>query len=324
MSRDYSLEFPRAHGEPLGRAKFRVQPEDFYVDEDLGFTCDGAGEHVYLHIEKRGDNTEWLARSIARLAGVETRDVGYCGLKDRHAVTRQWFSVYFPKGDEPDWQALNSGSVTLLAVERHRQKLRRGQHKSNRFVIVLREVQADRDVLEGRLHTIARQGVPNYFGEQRFGIEGGNLEAANRMLVEGIKVKNRHKRSLYLSSARSYLFNQVVAARIAQACWRTPLPGDVLVDDAPTGPLWGRGRALTGDEALALEEQALAPWAQWLEPLEFTGLKQDRRSLVSAPQGLSWEWMGDDLQLAFALGVGAYATAVLRELLELQNQPIML
>ncbi|MCP8898983.1 tRNA pseudouridine(13) synthase TruD [Gilvimarinus xylanilyticus] len=324
MSSDYSLVFPRAHGEPLGHAKFRAQPEDFYVDEDLGFTCDGAGEHVYLHIEKRGDNTEWLARNIARLAGVETRDVGYCGLKDRHAVTRQWFSVYFPKGDEPDWQALNSESVTLLAVERHRQKLRRGQHKSNRFVIVLREVQAQRDALEQRLQTVARQGVPNYFGEQRFGIDGGNLAAANRMLIEGIKVKNRHKRSLYLSSARSYLFNQVLAARIDQGCWRTPLPGDVLVDGAPTGPLWGRGRALSDDKALALEEQALAPWKPWLEPLEFTGLKQDRRALVSLPQQLSWQWLGDDLQLAFALGVGAYATAVLRELLELQTEPIML
>ncbi|WP_020210930.1 tRNA pseudouridine(13) synthase TruD [Gilvimarinus chinensis] len=316
MTTTYSLEFPRAHGEPLGKAGFREQLEDFYVNEDLGFTCDGSGEHVYLHVEKRGDNTEWLARSIARLAGVEPRDVGYCGLKDRHGVTRQWFSVYFPKGDEPDWQALNSETVTLLEATRHKQKLRRGQHRSNGFVIVLRNLSADKTAVDARLQLIAAQGVPNYFGEQRFGIGGGNLEAANRMLVEGIKVKNRHKRSLYLSSARSYLFNQVLAKRIEQGLWRTSIEGDIEEGGCVTGPLWGRGRLATSAEAKALEETVLAPWQHWLEPLEFTGLKQERRALVNMPEALNWHWQGEHLQLSFSLGVGAYATSLLRELIE--------
>ncbi|UTF60137.1 tRNA pseudouridine(13) synthase TruD [Gilvimarinus sp. DA14] len=311
----YSLDFPRAHGDPLGEAGFREQLEDFYVNEDLGFTCDGSGEHVYLQVEKRGDNTEWLARTIARLAGVEPRDVGYCGLKDRHGVTRQWFSVYFPKGDEPDWQALNSESVTLLQVCRHRQKLRRGQHRSNCFVILLRNFTADKAAVEARLQRIARHGVPNYFGVQRFGIDGGNLEAANRMLVDGIKVKNRHKRSLYLSAARSYLFNQVLAKRIEMNIWHSEIDGDIKLDNIITGPLWGRGRLATTAEAGALEEAALRPWQHWLEPLEFTGLKQERRLLISQPQALNWDWQGQHLQLAFSLGVGAYATSLLRELI---------
>lgn len=182
------------------------------------------------------------ARQIARLAGVETRDVGYCGLKDRHALTRQWFSVYLPKGPEPDWSELNSDSVQVIEISRHRQKLRRGQHRANQFVLWLRDVSGDRGAVEQRLKCAAGQGVPNYFGEQRFGIDAGNLQAAERMLVAGSKIKNRSKKSMVLSAARAWLFNQVLAARVEQGLWQQPLEGDVLIDGLPTGPLWGRGR----------------------------------------------------------------------------------
>jgi tRNA pseudouridine13 synthase len=316
---DFALDFPRAYGELLGEAGFRTVNADFKVVEALGFTPAGEGEHVYLEIEKDGDNTAWVARQIAALAGVETRDIGYCGLKDRHAITRQWFSVYLPKGPDPDWQALQTDTVRLLTHTRHKQKLRRGQHVCNRFSIVLRQVTASKPQLEQRLTKLAKHGVPNYFGPQRFGIAGGNLALAQRILVEQAKIKNRPKRQMAISAARSYLFNQVLAERIRQNCWRDLLAGELPLEVAgqalPSGPLWGRGRPLNTGAAQALEAQVLAQWQHWCEPLEFTGLKQDRRALVSPLQALTWHWQERDLRLEFALGVGCYATSVIAELL---------
>lgn len=311
---EFSLNFPCAFGGPAAEAQLRRSNSDFVVFEDLGFDLSGEGEHVYLHLQKSGDNTEWLARQIARLAGVETRDVGYCGLKDRHALTRQWFSVYWPKCAEPDWSELNSDTVQVIEISRHRQKLRRGQHRANQFVLWLRDVIGDRAQLEQRLQCIAEQGVPNYFGEQRFGIDAGNLHAAERMLVAGSKIKNRSKKAMVLSAARSWLFNQVLAARVEQGLWQQVLEGDVLIDELPTGPLWGRGRLATSGAAEKLESDVLSHWQHWCEPLEFTGLKQDRRVLVSNVSQLQWQWQREDLRLHFELPVGAYATAVIREL----------
>tara|TARA_R110000850_G_scaffold8990_21_gene33136 strand:- start:1446 stop:2438 length:993 start_codon:yes stop_codon:yes gene_type:complete len=316
---EFAINFPRAHGDLLGEAGFRTENADFLVTEELGFSPSGEGEHVYLYIEKDGDNTAWIARQIAALAGIETRDIGYCGLKDRHAITRQWFSVYLPKGPEPDWQALRTDTIRVLEVARHRQKLRRGQHLCNRFSILLRGVTADVAALEPRLTDIATHGVPNYFGPQRFGIDGGNLVLAQRLLVDQVRIKNRPKRSMALSAARSYLFNQVLAERVKRDCWRELMPDESPIEIGgealPSGPLWGRGRPQVTGAALALEEQVLAPWQHWCEPLEFTGVNQDRRALVSKAQGLSWQWQGDDLRLDFALGVGCYATSVIAELL---------
>lgn len=343
---DYSLDFPRAFGGPVAMADLRLSNSDFKVWEQLGFEPSGSGEHVFLHIEKSGDNTEWLARQIARLAGVESRDVGYCGLKDRHAITSQWFSVYLPKGSEPDWTLLNSESVRLLAHTRHQQKLRRGQHQANRFEIWLRnlsplnenltntdactidastqaghsnaELTAElaTNTIERILAVIASEGVPNYFGEQRFGIDAGNLDAAERMLVQQKPIKNRSKKSITLSAARSWLFNQVLSLRVSDGNWCEAMPGDVLEAGLPTGPMWGRGRLASTEQALALETEVLSPWHSWCEPMEFTGLKQERRQLVSKVTNLQWQWQQGDLQLAFDLGVGAYATAVIREIIQ--------
>lgn len=313
---DYSLSWAYAYGKPAVSADFRSVPEDFFVDEQLDFEFSGGGEHVVLHIQKRGDNTDWLARQIARLADVAPADVGYCGLKDRHAVTRQWFSVYLPKGEEPDWQQLNSESVQLLAVTRHCRKLRRGSHLGNRFKLVLRHLDGDIDGLLQRLPLIAEQGVPNYFGEQRFGRGAGNLELANRLLVDGVKIKNRQKRTMAMSAARSYLFNAVLSRRVADGVWNNPLEGD---PEAASGPMWGRGRPLSQGACLALEKQVLAPLADWRDGMEHVGLKQERRALQLIPQNLQWELRGDQLQLVFALPPGTYATAVLRELCLLRD-----
>ncbi|MBU3070257.1 tRNA pseudouridine(13) synthase TruD [Aestuariicella sp. G3-2] len=321
----YSLDWAYAYGEPAVAGLFRRSHEDFQVVENLGFDLTGQGEHVYLHIEKQGENTPWLARQIARLAGVQNNDVGYAGLKDRHAVTRQWFSVYFPKGTEPDWSELETDTIQLLNVTRHSQKLRRGAHKSNHFVIRLHELEGDVSRLSERLQTVIADGVPNYFGLQRFGHDGNNLKEANRILVEGGRIGNRQKRGMMLSAARSYLFNQVLSARIHAGNWNTSLAGDVATDaETPaTGPLWGRGRPLVSDECLALEEGVLSQPEGWCDALEHVGLSQERRSLLLKPEGFEFSINGSTLEVSFSLPPGTYATAVLREIALLKESNML-
>ncbi len=319
----FDLDFPYAHGGPLSSARFRTTPEDFIVDEQLGFEPEAAGEHVYLHIRKRGTNTEWLAAQIARFAGASPRDVGYCGLKDRHAVTSQWFSVYLPKTPEPDWDGLTGAvdeGVELLNVSRGVRKLRRGQHACNRFRILVRQVQGDQPALEQRLQVIQHQGVPNYYGEQRFGHQGQNLALAQSWLVDGRPIRARAQKSRAMSSARSYLFNRVLAERVNARVWNQTVPGDVLSDAGlPTAPLWGRGRSQAQDAAAQLETNALKGMSGWMNGLEHCGLKQERRALVLKPANMSWRGADDWLELAFDLPPGQFATALLRELFVLEN-----
>jgi len=316
---DFPLNWAFAYGEPNVTGLFRSSPEDFYVDENLGFEPEGTGEHVLLHVQKRGDNTAWLAKQIARLAGVKPSDVGYCGLKDRHAVTRQWFSIYFPKGEEPDWSQLNQGGTEVLEVSRHVRKLRPGSHQSNRFRITLRELEGDIDDLSQRLSRLSKEGVPNYFGEQRFGIEGNNLTLAQEILVDGRKIGNRQRRGMALSAARSYVFNSVLSERVCQSNWFTPVAGDVLVDERPTGPMWGRGRSPAAEESLSIEQAALADLGGWCDGMEHVGLSQERRPLCLKPAHMTWQLQDDSLVVEFELPPGSYATAVLRELCKLQN-----
>lgn len=315
---EFSLDFPRAYGALSATAIFRALPEDFQVDEDLGYSPSGSGEHVFLHVYKRGENTAWVAEKIAELAGVNVMDVGYCGRKDRHAVTAQWFSVYLPKAPEPDWTLLNSESIQLLSVSRHQHKLRRGEHQQNSFVIRLRNVQTDsRELLQQKIESIFAHGVPNYFGEQRFGIGGNNLNEADAILVGGKRYRDKQKRGLMLSAARSYLFNQVLAARVLSNNWTSLLDGDV--SSQPSGPLWGRGRPLVSSVLLELEQGALLPWAAWCDGLEHAGLSQERRSLQLIPRNAAYKWINDDLVVQFSLDAGEFATAILREVAELQQ-----
>jgi tRNA pseudouridine13 synthase len=317
----YTLDTPFAHGGPLGRAAFRQQPEDFIVQEELGFAPEGDGEHHYLHLQKRGVNTDWVAQKIARLAGVKPADVGFCGLKDRHGVADQWFSVYLPKGNVPDWHKLEEdAAIKVLSLSKGRRKLRRGQHASNRFVILLRNVSGtSENELQERLLAISKSGVPNYFGEQRFGRNGSNLVSAKRWLEDGVPLNKMSGKSMIMSAARSHLFNCVVAERVRQANWNTEIPGDVLLEGTPTGPLWGRGRSRASDEALVLEQNALAEYSSWLNGLEHCGLSQERRSIVLSPVKLDWALEGQNLRLSLDLLPGEFATAVLREVLQLDN-----
>lgn len=331
-------DLPRAHGEPSARARWRVAPEDFAVEEILGFEPLGTGQHVLLQLRKRGANTVWVAGQLACLAGVPSVAVGYSGLKDRDAVTTQWFSVDLAGRPEPDWGQIAPGAVEVLVAQRHDRKLRRGSHRANRFVLVLRDVTGERAALEERLGVLRGRGFPNYFGEQRFGRDGSNPGRARAMLGGHLRVRDRAERGLYLSAARSVLFNRVLAARVGGRTWDRPLPGEVLMLDGrhsrflaeeltpdlmeragrgevhPTGPLWGRGEPELRGEARRIEEEALAGCGEWCRGLEGAGLEADRRALRARAHNLAWCWTGEDaLELVFTLTRGVYATALLRE-----------
>lgn len=330
-------DLPFAYGGPPLSARLREAPEDFQVEEILGYEPDGAGEHVMLWVQKRGINTDWLARELAKYAEVPPLAVGYAGMKDRHAVTRQFFTVQLAGRSDPDWSTFPHPDVQVLSARRHSRKLKRGALRGNRFVLMLREVRGERDAAEQVLEQLRDRGVPNYFGEQRFGREGGNLAQARSMF--GGRRVDRHRRSLLLSAARSHIFNAVLAARVEQSVWDTPLDGEIWSlagsrswfgpepfdgalrerlargDIHPSGPLWGRGAPPTRDAAARVEAAAAAANGDLAAGLVDAGMGQDRRALRLLPGSLEWRWMEDDaLELRFELPAGAYATVVVREI----------
>jgi tRNA pseudouridine13 synthase len=319
------LAFPAAYPLLNLSASFRTIPEDFMVNEDLGFVPSGSGEHWLLHIEKMGQNTHWVAEQLALFCGLEPSAVGVCGRKDRHAVTRQWFSLYAPKQTTMNWSEFVVEGVQILEVHRHSQKLRLGSHKANDFSIRLRDLtandrplmNADKAHLEAVIYQRLASGVPNYFGEQRFGRDNSNLVAARHWFELGRKPHPK-RRSMVMSAARAYLFNQILALRVRQENWRQSMPGDLLEGGFPTGPLWGRGRSQTNDACLALETAVMADYADWCRGLEHCGLKQERRSLVLLPKNFALSWLGDDMALSFSLPVGTFATTILAEISELR------
>jgi tRNA pseudouridine13 synthase len=329
----------RAHGEAALTARIRSVPEDFAVDEIDAFVASGAGEHLLLTVEKRGMNTAFAAKRIAAWAGVAESAIGYAGLKDRHALTRQRFSVWIPKTIAPDIDALQSEDLRVLEHAWHSRKLPRGALAGNRFALTLREVEGDTAAIEARLNAIAERGVPNYFGEQRFGRGGDNVSKALSMFA-GRRVA-REERGHLLSAARSELFNRVLAARVAASCWDTGLDGEVWVLDGsrsvfgpepwsdmlaerlarfdihPSGPLWGRGELRTQVDARALELATLDDehLRALREGLERAGMDQERRALRLRPEGLDFDWPEPGvLRLRFSLPAGCYATTVLAEL----------
>lgn len=337
---DPTLELPFAHGGPAGQAILRGLPEDFVVEERLGYEPTGEGEHAFLVIRKRNTNTHDLARSIAKLCGIRQVDVGYAGLKDRAAVTTQSFTVHLPGKPDPDWTMLDDEDIQVLSVTRHNRKIRRGSLRGNVFRLRLRDAQVDREILDQRLAAIVAQGVPNYFGSQRFGHQGSNLRRADALLRGELRKVKREQKGILLSAARAQLFNQALAARVEADNWNRLLGGEVVllegsgrqfvaetVDDElarrvaefdihPSGPLPGRScRTLVPEgEAAWLEGQALRDWGDWIDGLARLGLDADRRSLRLRVEELDLSWDGVDLLLSFGLTSGSYATVVVREL----------
>jgi len=321
-------------------ADIRAQAAFFQVDELLPFEPDGEGGHVWLNIQKQGTNTDWLAGELAKLAGVPQVAIGFAGLKDRHAITRQWFSINLEGHEEPDWSELESDTIKIIKQTRHGKKLKRGVLLGNHFTLRLTNVKGEATEWEAALKRVKQHGVPNYFAEQRFGHNGSNLQRVEHWFTTGKGPRKRNQKSIYLSAARSWLFNIVLAERINQDNWNKALDGDVMllsgtkastfnvdgIDDKlrsrveqmdihPTGPMWGRGQAAVSADCLALESNQLESWRDWQQGLEKAGLSQDRRSLRLFPDKFSWEFMAsDELELRFFLPAGCYATAIMREL----------
>jgi tRNA pseudouridine13 synthase len=340
-----ALEPPRAGGAPSLSGRLRESPDDFRVEERLGFEADGGSAHQLLHVEKTDANTLFVARSLARAAGVRPADVGFAGLKDRRAVALQWFSVPASR-PVADWNDFSGPGFRVLEAHGHSRKLRRGALAGNRFVVTVRGLAGEREALAPALERIAQRGVPAYFGAQRFGREGSNLDALAAWAGGAPLPRDREQRSFVLSAARSLLFNAVLAERVHHGTWDTLLQGELVnldgtgsvflaevvdetlrarcaaMDVHPTGPLEGQGGTRPGGEAAQTEAQALAPLASVAALLAGAKVEAARRALRTPVRALDWEVSGDVLKASFELGRGAFATSVLREVLDFGGQPL--
>jgi len=342
-SKDPCPEWPTSNKTLSVSALFKNRPEDFCVDEDLGFAPCGEGEHLFLRIQARNCNTEFVASQIAQFLSVPARVVSYSGLKDRVAVTRQWFSIHLPGSQTPDFSGFQREGIRIENALRHRKKLRRGVHRQNDFTLRLRGVTGSRPCLEKRIKLIRDAGYPNYFGEQRFGYQGNNLLRAFRCAESGRLPRKKSDRSRTYSVLRSFLFNEMLALRVRDNTWDSGIIGDSFVlkdshsffceqvldqdikdrlksgDIAPAGWLWGKGN---------FSPEAKKPF--WFEPvlsenreirsfLEKAGLQLAVRSLRMIPKNLQYHWEEGDLILRFGLSPGAYATSMLREIMTLER-----
>lgn len=299
----YDLNFPRASELDPASGVIKAQPEGFYVEEMMAPTIEQEGEHVWIWLEKIGQNTEYLAGQLANFSGVKKMDVGFSGLKDRWAVTRQWFSVYLGSKPEPVWFDFEHEGVNILKIGRHLKKLRRGEHHANYFKIEVRELSEDKS-LEQSLQTIKQNGFPNYFGPQRFGFEGANLERGERYFEGRIKA-SRSQRSFYLSAARSFLFNLNLANAVNQKTW---------LEDKIGGPLYGdihEGIELLSEN----EQQILDQFPAFAKGIHKNRLRLDRRPFCVVPEAMSWVKEGGMLTLEFTLPKGVFATSLLSEML---------
>ncbi|BBP44897.1 tRNA pseudouridine synthase D [Thiosulfatimonas sediminis] len=345
-----------ANGAPQIKADFKVLAEDFQVQEQHAYSLSGEGEHLWLYLQKCGENSEWMAKQIAKWAGVPRSAVGMAGQKDRHAVTQQWLSVHLPGKPDPDWSQWTYPQVQLLDSMRHNRKLQTGGLSGNRFSLRLRNLRQLTDgAIDNTLQVIAdlsirleqiKLGVPNYYGEQRFGKNGANIPNAVQMLLQGKRVP-REKRSLYLSALRSWAFNRYLAQRITADNWNQYVVGDIFQlqgssrcfsDDGsadlesrlaqgdihPVGLLIGEiGVKLLQPSAAAEQLQAawISEFSTWQQALSDARVAADYRALRLIPQDLQWQWLPDaqaqtlDLQLQFTLPAGTFATMLLRELL---------
>lgn len=337
----YSFDYPRAHGLPRPRAGFRAVPEDFLVEEVLGFSLTGHGEHLWLFVEKTGLNTMDVVSALARASGQRQQDIGYAGLKDRQAVTRQWFSLR--RDADLDPASLADARIRIIEQAHNTRKLQRGSHRGNRFVITLRDLAGVTDSLEAGVALVMEKGVPNYFGPQRFGHAGNNVANAEALFGGTLHKVPRYKRGIYLSAARAFLFNDLLARRVDAGNWDRELEGDVMalagsssvfqaehgdaalaerlaaLDIHPTGPLWGHGQPMTSAQSEALEQAVAGAHPVLSAGLATAGMKQERRPLRLVPESAGLSAGNGQVVIEFSLARGAFATSVLRELVEAQG-----
>lgn len=328
------------HGKPLSTGKLKSQPEDFIVKEELGFELDGEGEHVMVRVEKTGCNTLFVAEQLAKFAKISARSVSYAGLKDRNAVTEQWFCLQMPGKETPDFSLWQLDGCRVIATTRQKRKLRIGTLKGNQFELTIRDISVPEDV-EARLQKVAEQGIPNYFGEQRFGRDGQNLTQALRWANQEITVRERNKRSFYLSAARSAMFNHVASERIENQTINQVLLGDALqltgrgswfvatAEELPTlqarvasgelsitAPLPGDGELGTQEDALVFETNSLESYHSLMTLMKNERVSSTRRAMIVKPQNFQWQWIDQTtLKLNFFLNSGSFATSVVREII---------
>jgi tRNA pseudouridine13 synthase len=328
---------PRAFGSPLGTGLLRAQPDDFVVEEDLGFAPAGTGQHVLLKVRKRDANTQWVARELARVCRCRPMDVGFAGLKDRRAVAVQWFTV--PKSTQSleAWTTVQTSEFEVLEAHAHTRKLPRGALAGNGFIIRVRDVNITDQQLAERAELIVRRGVPNYFGPQRFGRQGSNLA----QISVGFRALRMPQRGFVLSAARSLIFNAALAERVRDGSWDRLEAGDVAnldgrgsvfaldavdetlidrclrLDIHPSGPMWGRGSPITKGRVLELESKVGAEFPEPAALVQDAGMDQERRGLRLAVRDLEWTREPEAVVLRFHLTRGSFATTVLRELFDL-------
>ncbi len=334
-------DWARVTGEVAGDAQFRSKVEDFQVTENLRFEPSGEGAHHLLFIEKRNVNTDIVCQKLRRFAQVKPLDIGYAGKKDRFAVAKQWFSVQLPILQEVDWASFNDDEVTVLESIRHGKKLRVGAVKSNQFVITLRNFEGDKKQFERKLSEIEQTGFPNYFGEQRFGHNGDNLNRGLDLLKSKKRLKNRNLQGILFSSVRSAIFNHLLSQRITAGQFSNLLQGDYVQLDGsesgfivkdlgqelprynandihPCATLVGRGREINADDAYQFEQESLSDYQDIIDNLAAKGLSMASRSIRVFPQNLKLDWKNPKtLVLSFELPKGSFATSFLRELVNL-------
>lgn len=331
-------DWPYFLGTPRAEGIIRSCVDDFVVEEIPRVHPEGEGSHLWLWVEKHSANTDWVAKELARAAACSPRDVGYAGLKDRHAITRQWFSVPATETTQETLEKTTIEGVSILESRHHTRKLKRGTLNGNRFQLVIRDFKGDASQTTLRLEQIRASGVPNYFGPQRFGYRGQNVEQGFQSLQNRARIPH-NKRSIYLSAIRSFLFNQVLAERVRREDWNTIIEGDLAMLDGtqsifpcemptadiedrcrrldihPTGPMPGENGTQPTGLTIEVEQTVLRNWPQLTELLRAQRVEASRRSLRLYPVGLEWSFAGGDLALVFALPPGSYATTVLREIL---------
>ncbi|MEM6575810.1 MAG: tRNA pseudouridine(13) synthase TruD [Pseudomonadota bacterium] len=341
-------DWPTANPPPTATGRLKVRPEDFVVDELLDLELTGSGEFLWLRVAKRAINTADVAKLLAKDAGLPARAVSYSGLKDRQAAAAQWFSLHLPGLPDPDLPDELCPGVEILDRVRHQKKLRSGTHRANRFQILLRDCHLELDDLSRRCEQVSREGVPNYFGAQRFGRNGDNLRQvqgwyAARQSGQRSRRRGRHLEGLLHSTARAFLFNEVLAERVRDGDWAKGRDGDIWMlagtrsifgpesmtdelrarcvagDVAPTGPLYGRA----GGTLWPVWEQALLERHPELTGgLDAAGARPARRRLSVRPHNFQWAVDGDQFTLSFELARGEFATVVLRELIDVDAQSV--
>ncbi|PJG83866.1 tRNA pseudouridine(13) synthase TruD [Caviibacterium pharyngocola] len=334
------MELAFLYQAPQQSARLKAECRDFIVKENLGYEISGEGEFVAVKVRKTDYNTLFVAEKLAQFVGISAKNVGYAGLKDKKAITEQWFSLQMPGKPTPDFSRFQIEGIEILAVTRHNRKIRIGSLAGNAFEIRLRDVQEPEE-LNARLENIRENGFPNYFTEQRFGKEGNNLIQALRWAKGEITVKDRKKRSFYLSAARSEIFNLTVSDRITQQLIHRVLPQDILQlqgshswfkadenEDLNTLQVRLKNRdilltaPLIGDNLQSANERENAiirAYEELHRLMQKERMKAMRRPMLCYAENLTWHFDGHDLLLQFYLPAGSYATALVRELVHIQD-----